>query len=146
MTRTPAKQTTGSLSCVVTLKRRAEFQRIRKGARWSASAFVLEAKERGDREGTMPHPRFGFTITRQVGKAVERNRIRRRLKAAVRKLQNDHARVDFDYVVIARRPALDSAFAALVADLTTALDRVNSGAKRDRRGARNPQERKAGQV
>src|SRR5262245_47191085 len=59
MTRTPAKQTTGSLSRVVTLKRRAEFQRIRKGARWATSAFVLEAKERGDREGTMPHPRFG---------------------------------------------------------------------------------------
>jgi RNase P protein component len=49
-------------------------------------------------------------------------------------VQQDHARPDFDYVLIARRTALDSAFDALVADLATALDRVNSGAKRDRRG------------
>ena len=37
-------------------------------------------------------PRFGFTVTRQIGKAVERNRIRRRLKAAVKGVQADHAR------------------------------------------------------
>ena len=54
-------------------------------------------------------PRFGFTITQQVGKAVERNRIRRRLKAAVRDVGPDHARREFDYVLIARRPALTSA-------------------------------------
>jgi len=138
-----AQGTTGSPSRVVTLKRRAEFQRIRKGARWSTAAFVLEAKARGD--AATAHPRFGFTITRQVGKAVERNRIRRRLKAAVGKLQREHARPDFDYVLIARRSALEQAFPALVADLATALDRVNSGAARhNRRGAtsRNPQERK----
>jgi ribonuclease P protein component len=146
MAKTPAKATAGSLSRVVTLKRRAEFLRIRKGARWATPAFVLEAKERSDggREGAAPHPRFGFTITRQVGKAVDRNRIRRRLKAAVRNVQRDHARADFDYVLIARRSALEQAFGALVAELATALDRVNSAAKRPRRGgtARNLQERK----
>jgi ribonuclease P protein component len=145
MAKTLAKSTTGRLSRVVTLKRRAEFQRIRKGARWAAAAFVLEARKRTDPDGTTQSPRFGFTVTRQVGKAVERNRIRRRLKAAVRNLQKDHARPDFDYVLIARRSALEQAFGALVADLSIALDRVNGGAKRDRRGdtGRNPHERKA---
>ncbi len=140
-----AKATAGSLSRLVTLKTRAEFQRIRKGARWATPAFVLEAKERGNPAGEKVklEPRFGFTVTRQVGKAVERNRIRRRLKAAVRSVQKDHARADFDYVLIARRTALDSAYGTLVADLTTALDRVNSGARRDRRGGttRNRQDR-----
>jgi ribonuclease P protein component len=143
MAKSLAQGTTGPPSRVVTLKRRAEFQRIRKGARWATTAFVLEARARGD--GATPHPRFGFTITRQVGKAVERNRIRRRLKAAVGKLQKEHARPDFDYVLIARRSALEQAFPALVADLATALDRVNGGAaRRDRRGGagRDPQERK----
>jgi ribonuclease P protein component len=125
---------TGALP-LVTLKRRAAFQRIRKGARWAGPAFVLEARMRGERDGAMSSPRFGFTVTRQVGKAVERNRIRRRLKAAVRNLQKDHARPDFDYVLIARRFALEQAYAALVADLETALDRVNDGGKRDRRGS-----------
>jgi ribonuclease P protein component len=119
---------------LVTLKRRAEFQRIRKGARWAVPAFVLEARRRTDRDGAMPAPRFGFTVTRQVGKAVERNRIRRRLKAAVRSLQKDHARPDFDYVLIARRSALEQGFAALVGDLRTALDRVNDGGRRVRSG------------
>ena len=141
-----AKATADLLPPVVTLKMRAEFQRIRKGARWATPAFVLEAKERGDGlgEGATPRPRFGFTVTRQIGKAVERNRIRRRLKAAVRNVQQGHTRADFDYVLIARRPALECTFGALEADLVTALDRVNSGARRDRRGGtpRSRQDRK----
>jgi ribonuclease P protein component len=110
------------------LKRRAEFLRVRKGARWATSAFVLEAKARSggeadpDAEGGA---RFGFTVTRQVGKAVERNRIRRRLKAAVRELGADLARGGFDYVLIARRPALTSTFGALRSDLVKAFERVH---------------------
>ena len=69
--------------------------------------------------------RFGFTVTRQVGNAVVRNRIRRRLKAAVAGAAGAHARSDFDYVVIARRAALERSFSALVADLVRALDRID---------------------
>jgi ribonuclease P protein component len=115
---------------LVTLKRRAQFLRTRKGARWATSAFVLEAKRRDDeaadaRPNTRDEPRFGFTVTKQIGKAVERNRIRRRLKAAVKDVQMAHAKPDFDYVLIARRPALTSAYTALVSDLVTALERVH---------------------
>ncbi len=116
-----AKAPGGSRSHVTTLKKRAEFQRVRKGARWAGAAFVLEGKARGSEGG----PRFGFTVTRQIGKAVERNRIRRRLKAAVGGVAPGHARGDFDYVVIARRPALTTDFAALEADLVKALGRVH---------------------
>ena len=114
-------------SRVVTLKRRSEFLRIRKGARWATPAFVLEAKPRvaGDSTAAGNFARFGFTVTKQVGKAVERNRIRRRLRAAVRNVQEHHARRDFDYVLIARRAALDAAYPALVADLQKALERVH---------------------
>jgi ribonuclease P protein component len=118
------------------LKRRAEFQRVRKGGRWATPAFVLEAKVRsGDGHAQSeqgPGPRFGFTITRQVGKAVERNRIRRRLKAAIRDVGPDHARRNFDYVVIARRPALTAAYGAIVSDLVKALDRVHRAPARAR--------------
>jgi ribonuclease P protein component len=111
---------------LVTLKRRAQFLRIRKGARWATSAFVLEAKPRDDEAaGAGQEARFGFTVTKQIGKAVERNRIRRRLKAAVKELQVAHARGGFDYVLIARRPALTSAYSALVSDLATAFERVH---------------------
>ena len=147
MTETLAKEPTVSLSRVSTLKRRSEFLRIRKGARWATPAFVLEAKQREDRvrAGATVQPRFGFTVTKQIGKAVDRNRIRRRLKAAVGRVQGHHAKGDFDYVLIARRPALDSAFAELVSDLATALDHVHKAPAQDRRG-RNARHSKQGRA
>ncbi len=110
---------------LTTLKRRAEFLRIRKGARSATQSFVLEAKRQA--EGALAgKARFGFTVSRAVGGAVDRNRIKRRLKAAVRDLAGEHAQRDFDYVVIARRPALDCDFAGLVADLAKAFERVHT--------------------
>jgi ribonuclease P protein component len=108
---------------LATLRRRPEFLRVRGGARWATPAFVLEARRRS---GLAEGARFGFTVSKQVGGAVERNRIRRRLKAAVRDVMAEQARPDYDYVLIARRPALDGAFASLVADLVNALQRVHS--------------------
>jgi ribonuclease P protein component len=129
-----AKAAKSSTSRVATLKKRAEYLRVRNGARCATPAFVLEAKVRGDEDPARPagEPRFGFTITRKVGKAVERNRIRRRLKAAVRDTAPGHARGEFDYVLIARRPALTSAFAALVSELVKALARVHRAPARVR--------------
>ena len=112
---------------VETLKRRAEFLRTRKGARAATPWFVLEAKHReADVAAAARGPRFGFTVSKAVGKAVERNRIKRRLKAAVRDVVCEHAHRDFDYVLIARRAALDVGFAALVTDLVKALKRVHA--------------------
>jgi ribonuclease P protein component len=96
-------------------------------------AFVLEGKQR-DQPALLEVARFGFTVSKQVGGAVERNRIRRRLKAAVRGILPDHPRGDFDYVLIARRPALDAAFATLVSDLVEALQRVHARKPRNRQG------------
>jgi ribonuclease P protein component len=128
---TPSKPASGAR--LATLKRRAEFLRVRDGGRWATSAFVLEGKQRS---GPAPAdtPRFGFTVSKQVGNAVERNRIRRRLKAAVRDVLLERARRDFDYVLIARRPALDTAFASLVSDLVEALKRVHARCPRASRG------------
>jgi ribonuclease P protein component len=113
---------------IATLKRRPEFLRIRNGGRFATPAFVLEGKRReeGDQTSSAGGPRFGFTVSKKVGSAVERNRIKRRLKAAVRDVVRDHARGDFDYVLIARRAALDAGFAALVSDLIKSLGRVHA--------------------
>ena len=71
--------------------------------------------------------RFGFTVTLKVGNAVERNRIRRRLKEAVRLIGHDHALDGYDYVLVARRKALNLPFAVLTSELAKGLDR--SGAE-----------------
>ena len=118
---------------LATLKRRPEFLRVRSGARWATPAFVLEGKRR-EQPALPEEPRFGFTVSKQVGGAVERNRIRRRLKAAVRGILPDHIRGDFDYVLIARRPALDAAFATLASDLAEALQHVHARKPRPQRG------------
>jgi ribonuclease P protein component len=132
----------GSTARVTTLKRRSEFQRVRKGRRWGVPAFVLEAKAREQEAASSPQgARFGFTITRAVGKAVERNRIRRRLKAAIAGVAAAHARQDFDYVLIARRPALTSPFDALVAELVDALARIHRSPQQARRAGQTGKNR-----
>jgi ribonuclease P protein component len=65
-----------------------------------------------------------------MGKAVDRNRIKRRLRAAARDVQARYANSDFDYVVIARTPALDAPYAVLVCDLRKALERVHRASQR----------------
>jgi len=108
---------------LATLKCRKDFQSVRKGRRFATAAFVLEGRQRT--VGVAEQARFGFTVARAVGGAVERNRIRRRLKAAVKSVQMSHARHDFDYVVVARRPALAANFEALVGELVRGLDRLH---------------------
>lgn len=141
---------------VETIKARADYLRVRGGGRAQKPAFVVEGKPRqsvdgeakardpvaldavarSDPGGTgarLSAARFGFTITRKLGNAVVRNRMRRRLKAALGEIEADHAVAGMDYVVVARGPAETQDFASLKADLAAALDAVNA-AVRSRRG------------
>ena len=103
------------------LKRRADFLAAAGGARASAPAFLVQARDR--RDGAAP--RIGFTVTRKTGSAVERNRIRRRLRAAARDVLTAAGHHGFDYVLVARRPALAAPYGALVADLEQAVRRLH---------------------
>ncbi len=102
------------------LKRRAEFQRVSRGKRRSCDPFTLQAAPRRP-EDLACEARLGFTVTKKVGNSVVRNRIRRRLKAALRDAEPLEARADCDYVLMARREALARPFAALVDDLRQAF-------------------------
>ena len=109
-----------------TMRRRAEFQRLRGGARWSGPAFVVEGKRSitqasDTMHGDMVQVRFGFTITKKLGKAHERNRMRRRLSHALRLVQIPAALRGWDCVIVARPSAFFRPFDALVADFAAAL-------------------------
>jgi ribonuclease P protein component len=105
------------------LRQRADYLAAAAGTKAPATAFVLQARQRDD-EGPA---RVGFTVSRKVGNAVERNRVRRRLKETVRLLPEGPMRVGFDYVLIGRRAALALPFWRLRSELTTALERIHGG-------------------
>ncbi|MBX6366688.1 MAG: ribonuclease P protein component [Rhodospirillales bacterium] len=106
------------------LKRRAEFLRVAGGRRkWAAPGLLLQACRReADDDGI----RVGFTASRKVGGAVIRNRARRRLRAAAERILPCHAARGTDYVLIARADTPTRPFAALLADLETALKRIGA--------------------
>lgn len=110
---------------LVTLKKRAEFLRVRGGARWATPACVVEAKPAAEGSPADQPARFGFTVTKKLGKANVRNRIRRRLKAAAAGLAGTKARPGTDYVLIAREAAYTLPFAEIVKHLDQALQRVH---------------------
>ena len=88
------------------LKQRADFLAAASGAKVATAAFVLQARERDD-DGPA---RIGFTVSRKVGTAVERNRVRRRLRDIVRRSASDSLRSGHDYVLVGRRTALSRQF------------------------------------
>jgi len=111
------------------LKRRAEFQRTARGRRSNVPGFTLQSLRRPDGAPEIG-PRFGLTVTRKVGNAVVRNRIRRRLKEALRLAPALEAQGDHDYVLVARIEALSRPFELLMNDLARALRAAHSpGAK-----------------
>ena len=104
------------------LKRRTDFRAAAQALRAPAKAFVLQARARGD-DGAV---RVGFTVSRQVGNAVVRNRVRRRLREVVRLVDAGQFRAGHDYVLIGRPPALQLPFADLTRDFANALLRVHA--------------------
>jgi ribonuclease P protein component len=103
------------------LTKRADFLAARAGLRASAGPVLVQARDRHDKAA----PRFGLTVTKKTGSAVERNRIRRRLRAAAKAAMDKKARAGFDYVLIARREAISAPFPALVDHLGRAMARLH---------------------
>ena len=80
--------------------------------------------------------RIGLTVTKKNGTATERNRIRRRLREAVRQIGPVAMRPHHDYVLVGRRAALTRDFAALLDDLRVALKRLDRQPDRARAAKR----------
>jgi ribonuclease P protein component len=101
------------------LRRRADFIAVARGWRVIREGFVLQGLLNQEAKAGRP-PRFGFTVTKKIGSAVVRNRIRRRLRAAA-KAASLHGTPGTDYVLIARSAALTLPFDRLVTDLIAGL-------------------------
>jgi ribonuclease P protein component len=109
------------------LKKRADFLAAAKGRRTGARSFTLQSLDR--READPAAARVGLTVSKKVGGAVERNRIKRRLREALRRSLPLVGRPGFDYVVLARREVLGLPFDALVDELVGAFARTHGASR-----------------
>jgi ribonuclease P protein component len=103
------------------LRQRADFLAVANGARVHSPACVMQNRRRNDNGPT----RIGFTVTKKNGTATERNRIRRRLRELVKRVDALSMRPHSDYVLIGRRAALSRDFAVMLDDLRSAVHRLD---------------------
>jgi ribonuclease P protein component len=106
---------------LTTLSRRADFLAANAGARAPMPGFVMLMRPRGDGSPAM---RVGFTVTKKIGNAVVRNRMKRRLRALARELLPVGGTPGADHVVIGRADGVERGFDDLRREFAKALTKV----------------------
>ena len=106
---------------IKTLTIRRDFLAANGGKRAPMPGFVLQMRPRGDGDPTM---RIGYTVTKKIGNAVVRNRMKRRLRALARELLPESGVRGADHVLIGRNGGIEREFAVLRAELVKALAKV----------------------
>ena len=83
--------------------------------------FVLQVRDRGDDDSSV---RVGFTVTKKIGNAVVRNRMKRRFRSLARELLPTLGISGADHVLIGRSGGIERDFATLRDELTKALSKA----------------------
>ena len=105
------------------LRRRADFLAANNGSRAPMPSFVLLVRPRGDDDPVM---RLGITVTKKIGNAVIRNRMKRRFRALARELFSEAGIAGADHVLIGRAGGIDRDYAELRNELRKALGKVSA--------------------
>ncbi len=103
--------------------KRADFLAANSGRRAPMPGFVLLVRERGDGDPAM---RYGITVTKKIGGAVIRNRMKRRFRVLARELLPMRGVPGADHVLIGRSEGIERDFALLRAEMEKALGKVMS--------------------
>jgi ribonuclease P protein component len=105
-----------------TLRKRREFLRVAAGRKAHAALFTVQMRRQ---DGRAEPARVGLTVTKKVGGAVERNRIRRRLREVLRLDGSLGLRPEHDYVIVARRDLLSAGFDHVAASLRASIAKLH---------------------
>lgn len=104
------------------IRKRADFIAANRGLRNARAGFVLL---------TLPNAgggkRFGVTVTKKIGNAVVRNRMKRRFRELLRAALPEEGLADTDHVLIGREDGIERDFATLREELSAALARARAG-------------------
>lgn len=103
------------------IKKRSDFLAANRGKRYATPGFVLLVR---DRQDDSPAIRLGITITKKVGNAVIRNRMRRRFRALAQEMLADKGKAGADHILIGRDSGIERDFDALRADMVQALGKL----------------------
>jgi ribonuclease P protein component len=106
---------------LITLSKRSDFLAANAGRRAPMPGFVLLVRPRDDADPVM---RIGYTVTKKIGGAVVRNRMKRRFRALAREVLPISGVRGADHVLIGRAGGIERAFDALRHDLVKALAKV----------------------
>ncbi len=112
-----------------TIKARADFLAAARGSKWITPRFILQMAKQSGSSPEYQEPRIGFTVTKKMGNAVKRNRIKRRLRHAAHAVAPQFAMNGHDYVIISREAALTCAFSDLLRDMEFAFSRIHANKK-----------------
>lgn len=116
------------------LRQRADFLAVAGGSRLASPAFVVQRLPRDD----CGPVRIGLTVSRKVGTATERNRVRRRLRELVKQVGAAAMRPHSDYVLVGRRTALHRDFTTMLDDLRATLHRLEKARPEGHKSANKP--------
>lgn len=126
------------VACVISvLTKRADFLSANSGLRNARPAFVLLTRP-NDGQGI----RYGITVTKKIGNAVVRNRMKRRFRELLRAALPVQGLADHDHVLIGRAGGIERDFHQMAEELGRALERARegrgdpSGGRRPRKGSR----------
>jgi ribonuclease P protein component len=103
------------------LTRRADFLAANRGRRAPTPGFVLLVRPRDDGDSAM---RLGITVTKKIGGAVVRNRMKRRFRSLARELLPGSGVEGADHVLIGRQAGIERDFALLKSELESALAKL----------------------
>lgn len=115
------------LMTIEKLKKRSEFLACAQAPSCAKGAVVVQARPRGDED---PKVRVGFTATKRIGGAVQRNRAKRRMREAARLIVPQLGQPGVDYVFIARGGMITRPWTRLLDDVKSALIRLAADGSR----------------
>ena len=111
-----------SMNKLETLKSSKDFQRAKSGLFFRSKSFLLQAYE----DKTYNKVRVGFTVSKQNGNAVVRNKIKRRLRVIAKNIIGEYGIKNWNYVIIGKKNSLIEDFKNLEFEMNTAIKKIHS--------------------